>query len=72
MLALEWANGNDCTIFSAVRLPKAHTLCSFEHVENVAAFREHIVRADFREGDEHSNFSVFRVRRFSEWPEPLH
>ena len=31
-----------------------------------------ILRADFREGDEDSNFSVFRVRRFSEWPEPLH
>ena len=31
-----------------------------------------IIRADFREGDEDSNFSVFRVRRFSEWPEPLH
>ena len=30
------------------------------------------IRADFREGDEESNFSVFRVRRFSEWPEPLH
>ena len=30
------------------------------------------IRADFREGDEDSNFSVFRVRRFSEWPEPLH
>ena len=30
------------------------------------------VRADFREGDEDSNFSLFRVRRFSEWPEPLH
>ena len=28
--------------------------------------------AAFREGDEHSHFSVFRVRRFSEWPEPLH
>ena len=27
------------------------------------------LRADFRQGDEHSNFSV---RRFSEWPEPLH
>ena len=27
---------------------------------------------DFREGEEDSNFSVFRVRRFSEWPEPLH
>ena len=31
-----------------------------------------IIRADFREGDEDSNFSVFRVWRFSEWPEPLH
>ena len=31
-----------------------------------------LIRADFREGDEHSNFSVFRVRWFSEWPEPLH
>ena len=30
------------------------------------------VRADFREGEEDSNFSIFRVRRFSEWPEPLH
>ena len=30
------------------------------------------VRADFREGDEDSNFSVFRVRRFTEWPGPLH
>ena len=30
------------------------------------------VRADFRAGDEDSNSSVFRVRRFSEWPEPLH
>ena len=27
---------------------------------------------DFREGDEDSNFSIFGVRRFSEWPEPLH
>ena len=30
------------------------------------------VRADFREGDEDSNSSIFRVQRFSEWPEPLH
>ena len=30
------------------------------------------LRADFQEGDEDSNFSVFRVRRFTEWPEPLH
>ena len=30
------------------------------------------VRADFREGDEDSNFSVFRVRQFTESPEPLH
>ena len=28
--------------------------------------------ADFWEGDEDSNFSVFRVRQFSEWPGPLH
>ena len=27
---------------------------------------------DFREGDEDSNFSLFRVRRFTESPEPLH
>ena len=31
-----------------------------------------IIRADFRAGHEDSNFSVFRVRRFSESPEPLH
>ena len=28
--------------------------------------------ADFREGNEDSNFSLFRVRRFTEWPGPLH
>ena len=31
-----------------------------------------LIRADFREGDDDSDFSVFRVRRFTEWPEPLH
>ena len=31
-----------------------------------------LLRAGFREGDEDSNFSVFRVRRFTEWPGPLH
>ena len=30
------------------------------------------IGTDFREGDEDSNFSVFRVRRFTESPEPLH
>ena len=30
------------------------------------------IRADFREGDEDSNLSLFRVRRFTEWPGPLH
>ena len=30
------------------------------------------VRADFREGDADSNFSIFRVRRFTESPRPLH
>ena len=34
--------------------------------------REGQRRADFREGDGDSNFSVERVWRFSEWPEPLH
>ena len=29
-------------------------------------------RADFWEGDEDSNFSLFRVQRFTEWPGPLH
>ena len=32
----------------------------------------HIIRVAFRERDEDSNFSVFRVRRFSESPGPLH
>ena len=32
----------------------------------------YVIRADFREWDEDSNFSIFRVQRFSEWPEPLH
>ena len=31
-----------------------------------------LIKADFREGDEDSNFSVFRVRRFTEWSGPLH
>ena len=31
-----------------------------------------MLRADFREGDEDSNFSIFRVWRFSEGPKPLH
>ena len=31
-----------------------------------------ILRADFREGDEDSNFSILRVRRFTEWPGPLY
>ena len=30
------------------------------------------IRADFRDGDEDNNFSVFRVPRLSERPEPLH
>ena len=30
------------------------------------------LRADFREGDEDSNFSISRVRRFTESPRPLH
>ena len=30
------------------------------------------LRADFREGDEDSKFSLSRVRRFTESPEPLH
>ena len=30
------------------------------------------VGADFWEGHEDSNFLAFGVRRFSEWPEPLH
>ena len=30
------------------------------------------LRADFWEGDEDSNYSVCRVRRFTEWPGPLH
>ena len=33
---------------------------------------EHVLRADFRAGDEDSNISVFRVRWFRERPEPLH
>ena len=31
-----------------------------------------LLRAHFREGDEDSNFSIFRVWWFSEGPEPLH
>ena len=31
-----------------------------------------LIRADFQEGDEDSNFPVFRIRRFTESPGPLH
>ena len=31
-----------------------------------------VLRDDFREGDEDSNFSAFRVRQLTEWPRPLH
>ena len=33
---------------------------------------EMLKRADFREGDEDSNFLIFEVWRFSEWPKLLH
>ena len=36
------------------------------------SFFVYIVWADFWEGDEDSNFSIFRLRRFTEWPAPLH
>ena len=39
---------------------------------DVTGFCAFFLRANFREGDEDSNLSIFRVRRFSEWPEPLH
>ena len=48
----------------------------YRRVSRFVAFQTKVARlclgADFREGDEDSNFSIFRVRRFSEWPEPLH
>ena len=40
--------------------------------ERFLEFPLRVLRADFREGDEDSNFSVFRVRRFTGWPKPLH
>ena len=52
-----------------------HALCSV-HTSPASMAPEELhslrVRANFRAGDEDSNFSVFRVRRFSEWPAPLH
>ena len=35
---------------------------------SLSSLRGQYLRADFREGDEDSNFSVFRVQQFSEWP----
>ena len=37
-----------------------------------ACLSRNLIRDDFREGDEDNNFSVFRVRQFTESPEPLH
>ena len=41
------------------------------HHPSLAHLPGYPIRAEFQEGNEDSNFSVFRVRRFSEWPEPL-
>ena len=53
---------------------KMGSICHFSRALPASIWRHcsQVLRADFREGDEDSNFSVFRVRRFSEWPEPLH
>ena len=42
------------------------------HVAHVGVGDGRLIRADFREGDEDSNFSVFEVQRFTEWSGPLH
>ena len=47
----------------------ARPLKSWRRRENIQKDK---IRADFRGGDEDSNFSVFRVRWFTEWPRPLH
>ena len=38
----------------------------------VQAIQGRSTRADLREGDEDSNFSIFSVQWFTEWPRPLH
>ena len=53
---IRWRNGNN-----------------HKHETLLAKWRiEPSVRADVREGAEDSYFSVFRARRFREWPGPLH
>ena len=74
-------NAGNCRRASpGVRAQESRTLANFhrnlKEVRRCPRFwvgwQRSEIRSDFREGEEDSNFSVFRVRRFSEWPEPLH
>ena len=52
-------------------------ILKFECHGSCKAYPSHVekalsISADCREGDEDSNFSVFRIRGFTEWPGPLH
>ena len=63
----EWSN--------LVGLPLVTRRCVLGHSRSkvgVTSGPHPEVRADFQEGDEDSNFSIFRVRRLTEWLEPLH
>ena len=49
------------------------TTCHFQNwIQKVSIGHWPIIQRCFREGDEDSNFSVFRVQRFTESPGPLH
>ena len=54
------------------RFPSKQGAIFFLHGLVFRRARLHRLRAGFREGDEDSNFSVFRVRWFTESPGPLH
>ena len=59
------------------RLPKSLACKSVKFVSQsviitAATYVGVVNSVDFREGDEDSNFSIFRVQRFTEWPRPLH
>ena len=66
--------GVGCRICVTVRLPavRRDTVLASNANTPLSVNPPLSLRADFWEGDEDSNFSIFRVRWFSEWPEPLH
>ena len=66
-----WKQANGCDIPLCDTISKGYCPI-WGGISHWAAKFQPWIRADLREGGEDSNFSVFRVRRFTEWPGALH